>query len=67
MPPLESLQNAATDLKQKGDSAAARQVLEFVYNRQLESFQFSAATFLGLAEIRLEQGDTKQPSHYCTA
>ncbi len=60
MPPLESLQNAATDLKQKRDSAAARQVLEFVYNRQLESFQFSAATFLGLAEIRLEQGDTKQ-------
>jgi tetratricopeptide (TPR) repeat protein len=60
MPPLESLQNAATDLKQKGNSAAARQVLEFVYNRQLESFQFSAATFLGLAEIRLEQGDTKQ-------
>ena len=59
MPPLESLQNAATDLKQRGESAPARQVLEFVYNRQLESFQFTAATFLGMAEIRLEQGDTK--------
>ncbi|HEV8041807.1 MAG TPA: hypothetical protein VGP62_23215, partial [Bryobacteraceae bacterium] len=35
-----------------------RQVLEFVYSRQIELFQFSAATFLGLAEIRLEQGDT---------
>jgi tetratricopeptide (TPR) repeat protein len=58
MRPLESLQNAATDLKQKGENAAARQVLEFVYKRQIESFQFSAATFLGLAEIRLEQGDT---------
>jgi len=56
--PLESLQNVATDLKQKGENAAARQVLEFVYSRQIESFQFSAATFLGLAEIRLEQGDT---------
>ncbi len=56
--PIESLQNAANGLKQSGDGAAARQILEFVYNRQLESFQFSAATFLGLAEIRLEQGDT---------
>ena len=56
--PLESLQNVATDLKQKGENAAARQVLEFVYSRQIELFQFSAATFLGLAEIRLEQGDT---------
>ncbi len=59
MPPLENLQNAATELKQKGEAAPARQVLEFVYNRQLESYQFSAATFLGLAEIRLDQGDTK--------
>ena len=56
--PLDSLQNAATDLKQKGESAAARQLLEFVYSRQIEAFQFSAATFLGLAGIRLEQGDT---------
>jgi tetratricopeptide (TPR) repeat protein len=56
--PLDSLQNAGTELKQKGDGGAARQIMEFVYNRQLESFQFSAATFLGLAEIRLEQGDT---------
>ena len=58
--PLENLQNAATELKQKGEDAAARQILEFVYNRQIDSFQFSAATFLGLAEIRLQQGDTKQ-------
>jgi hypothetical protein len=58
--PLDSLQNAATDLKQKGEDAAARQILEFVYNRQIDSFQFSAATLLGLAEIRLEQGDTNR-------
>ena len=56
---LDVLQRAATDLEQRGDHAAARQVLEFVYNRQLDSHQFSAATFLGLAEIRLDQGDTK--------
>jgi hypothetical protein len=58
--PLDSLQNAATELKQKGEDAAARQILEFVYNRQIDSFQFSAATFLGLAEIRLNQGDTNR-------
>jgi tetratricopeptide (TPR) repeat protein len=56
--PLDSLQNAAMDVGQHGDRASSRQIMEFVYNRQLESFQFSAATFLGLAEIRLEQGDT---------
>jgi tetratricopeptide (TPR) repeat protein len=56
--PIESLQLAATDLKQSGDDGAARLIMEFVYSRQLESFQFSAATFLGLAEIRLQQGDT---------
>ncbi len=56
--PLEGLQNAATELQQQGDKTSARQVLEFVYNRQLESYQFTAATFLGLAEIRLEQGAT---------
>ncbi len=58
-PPLEDLQKAATDLQAHGDSASARQLLEYVYNQQLESHQFSAATFLGLAEIRLAQGDTK--------
>jgi tetratricopeptide (TPR) repeat protein len=58
-PPLEDLQKAATDLQAHGDVASARQLLEFVYNQQLDSHQFSAATFLGLAEIRLTQGDTK--------
>jgi len=57
--PLDGLQSAATELKQKGEDAAARQILEFVYNRQIDAFQFSAATFLGLAEIRLQQSDTK--------
>lgn len=56
--PLDGLQNAATDLGQHGDHVSSRQIMEFVYNRQLDSFQFSAATFLGLAEISLEQGDT---------
>jgi len=58
-PPLEDLQKAATDLQAHGDSASAHRVLEYVYNQQLDSHQFSAATFLGLAEIRLAQGDTK--------
>ncbi len=58
-PPLEDMQKAASDLQAHGDGASARQLLEFVYNQQLESHQFNAPMFLGLAEIRLAQGDTK--------
>jgi len=52
------LQNAATNLQEHGDRASARTILEFVYGHQLDAYQFTAATFLGLAEIRLGQGDT---------
>jgi cellulose synthase operon protein C len=58
-PLLEDLQKAATDLQSHGETASARQVLEFVYNQRLQSQQISASAFLGLAEIRLAQGDTK--------
>lgn len=56
-PPLENLQQAGTDLQKRGDRASSRLVLRFVYNRQIDSYQFTAATFLGLAEIYLEQRD----------
>ncbi|HYL73650.1 MAG TPA: hypothetical protein VEU96_05565 [Bryobacteraceae bacterium] len=59
-PPLENLQQAGTDLQKRGDRASARLLLEFVYNRQIDSYQFTAATFLGLAEIRLEQRNTSE-------
>jgi cellulose synthase operon protein C len=56
-PPLENLQQAGTDLRQRGDRASASKVLEFVYTQQIDSYQFTPATFLGLAEIYLEKRD----------
>ena len=50
---LDDIRNAANDL----DRASARQVLEFVYTRQIDARMLNTATFLGLAEIRVEQGD----------
>ncbi|HSA91682.1 MAG TPA: hypothetical protein VLE48_01615, partial [Terriglobales bacterium] len=57
-PPLVAMRNAALALRAADQAAAARQVLEFAYSRELESYNFDASNFLGLAEIRLEQGDT---------
>ncbi|HXE89455.1 MAG TPA: hypothetical protein VNK82_00675 [Terriglobales bacterium] len=57
-PPLEALRNAALALRSDGQAATARQVLEFAYSRELENYSLEASNFLGLAEIRLEQGDT---------
>ena len=57
MPSFEILTQAANDLRTHGDANSARQVLEFVYTRQLDAHVFSGSTFLGLAEIRLDQGN----------
>jgi hypothetical protein len=57
---LQSLLGAATALQLKGDGASARLLEEFVYTRQLDAYQFTASTFLGLAEIRLQRGDTNR-------
>ena len=54
---LEEIRNAASDLEKAGNHAAAREALDFVYTHQIEARQWNTATFLGLAEIRLEQGD----------
>ena len=54
----EILRNAATELRARGQDAAARRVLEFVYSRELQAHRFEAPNFLGLAEVRLEEGDT---------
>jgi len=59
MPRLETLHSAAADLKKAGDAASARRLLEFVYTRELDSRNFAASNFLGLAEVRLEEGDLK--------
>jgi tetratricopeptide (TPR) repeat protein len=56
---LDALRNAATALGRGGDAISARRILEFVYTRQLDRDDLAAPAFLGLAEIRLEQGNLK--------
>ncbi len=56
-PPLDTLSQGAAVLKTEGDAAGARRLLEFVYTRELDAHNFNAADFLGLAEVRIEQGD----------
>ncbi len=48
--------HTARALRAIGDAASARLLLEFAYGRELEQYNFSATNFLGLAEVRLEQG-----------
>lgn len=57
-PPFELLRDSAALLRRNGDDAGARGLLEFAYTRELDRRNFSAANFLGLAELRLETGDT---------
>ena len=57
-PSPESLRTAARKLVDSGDRTSARKVLEFLFARQLDEHQLSAASFLGLAEIRVADGDT---------
>jgi cellulose synthase operon protein C len=55
---VQALRNAATSLRQSGDQASARRLMEFVYLRQLDREELAPPVFLGLAEIRLQQGNT---------
>jgi cellulose synthase operon protein C len=52
------LRQAATSLRQAGDPAAARRVLEALYTRELDHNNLDASNFLGLAEVKLESNDT---------
>ncbi len=54
---LEALRVAATALRRAGDPVSARKLLEVVYMRQLDREDLAAPAFLGLADIRLEQGN----------
>jgi tetratricopeptide (TPR) repeat protein len=58
-PSFEALRNSAIALQEK-DPASARRLLEFVYTRQIEAREFAPANFLGLAEVRLQQGNLAQ-------
>jgi hypothetical protein len=55
--PLENLQNAANILRDEGDAASSRRIMEFVYTNQMKAGNLDQSTFLGLAEIRLEDND----------
>ena len=57
-PAAESLRSAARQLFEDGDKKSARKILEFVFARELEEHRLVATNFLGLAEIRIADGDT---------
>ena len=59
-PSAESLRIAARQLFEGGDKQSARKILEFVFARQLEEHQLVATNFLGLAEIRIADGDVAE-------
>jgi tetratricopeptide (TPR) repeat protein len=44
-------------LRQAGDQGSARRIMEFVYTRQLDRGELAPPVFLGLAEIRVHQGN----------
>ena len=57
-PPSDDiLQRAAIVLRENGDEDAARKVLKFLYERDIRNGSLTAANFLGLAEVRLQQGE----------
>jgi Flp pilus assembly protein TadD len=56
-PSDDVLQRAAIALRQDGDEDGARKVLEFLYERDIRNGSLSAANFLGLAEVKLQQSD----------
>jgi predicted Zn-dependent protease len=58
VPGAEALRAAARELFEAGDKQSARKILEFVFAREIEEHKLVAGNFLGLAEIRLADGDT---------
>ncbi len=56
-PSSEVLRSAARQLLESGDKQSAGKILEFVFARDIEDHKMIAVNFLGLAEIRIAQGD----------
>jgi hypothetical protein len=56
-PSSEALRRTATELQQSGDKPSARRILEFVFTREIEQRNLTAANMLGLADIRIQTGD----------
>ena len=57
-PSVETLRNTAVTLRREHDENDARAVLEYLYDRELRSGRLEASNFLGLAEVKLQRGDT---------
>ncbi len=57
--PLEALRNTANTLIEEGDAVSSRRVLEFVYTSQMKAGNLDQTTFLGLADVKLEDKDTE--------
>src|ERR1019366_8489248 len=57
-PGVETLRITALALRRDGDENGARSVLEFLYDREIHAGNLEAANFLGLAEVKLQRGDT---------
>jgi lipopolysaccharide biosynthesis regulator YciM len=56
-PAADVLRKAATEIEKAGDAQSARKILEFVFSREIENHNLTAPNMLGLAEIRIAQGD----------
>jgi Tfp pilus assembly protein PilF len=56
-PASEVLRKAATDLQQGGDKRSAQKIMEFVFHREIDNRNLTASNMLGLADIRLQEGD----------
>ncbi len=57
-PPPEALREAARQLAEAGDNVSARKILEFVFSREIDENHLEATNFLGLAQARIDAGDT---------
>jgi len=58
-PDFALLSAAASSLKNAHEDSAARKIVEFAYSREIARHNLTATNFLGLAEVRLDSGDTK--------
>ena len=56
-PALDVLSNVANSLRLRGDALDNRLLLEFIFQRKLDSEELEAADFLSLAEARLDTND----------
>ena len=57
-PKAENLRIVAAALQKADQRPAARKLLEFLFIQEISAHQLNSANMLGLAEIRLQDGDT---------